>query len=706
VATKVASGEAEFSVNNQPAKDGLEEMAEAAEKAAERMTAADARAARAAEKEAAKVARAAEREAARAAKAVEREAAKAAKAVEREAARKIKAEEKAAAAAAKAAEKASGGWMQAAKNLQSNQLVSDAEQVASLFIQVGGSVSRVASVVTSAIRPVALLGTTLGPMGLAAAGAAASLAGIPLVAVGVFKALDGITSSAAEANERLEKLGQHVEDTGGLVEYTRAVQALDMSLDKAAVTLGSGLGHEMAVFLTFLGQTAEDFAENAKYAYAFTQGLADILTFGIEPLVHGLEVDLYRAMTRGSEATVAANTALANYDAQLKLTAATIAAAAKNNEQVAQEDEAEGKRQQELADEAERRRKAASAAHKAYVRDLQQAVEQGNKAMAEAAAARRTWFEHDQEMHEEMRKGSLAFDENVSDLERLSEAAELAGFQIENMITQGTVQNQKERIKEIAEAAIDLAGQFGSTIGSILGDLQALSDQRIADLQEAAEAEVSAAVDQAERWADGENKLIDMMEERGRLSEQEAAAERKRVNDDLAAKKKAANELAADERKAAMEAFRRGQSLAGTQATIAAAVSALALIPSLAYLGWGAPFAAAGLAGAALATQIAVINAQDPPEFPMGLRATSPDHPRIVAVQNGEPVLPQRAVDLLGGPKAVDRLIAGQRPGDAAGMGAVNVYLGRRLLAQAIEETTPSKPLDPRTGRRDPWRRP
>jgi hypothetical protein len=265
----------------------------------------------------------------------------------------------------------------------------------------------------------------------------------------------------------------------------------------------------------------------------------------------------------------------------------------------------------------------------------------------------------------------------------------------------GSWQQVKDVLGDVGGDVADFATVVGNTISGMLGDLRQLGDQRIAFLQEQAAAEVEAHVDAAEQWADAENQMIDAMEARGALSEQEAAAERKRVDQDLDAKLDAANKLKRDERQAAMETFRRNQALARVQAAIAAAISAVALIPSLSYLAWGAPIAAAGIAGAALATQMAVINSTPPPEFPTGLRpGSSPDHPRVVALQDGEPVLPRRAVAALGGPQAVDRLIAGQ----SAGAPAVHLYLGRKLLGQVVD-SAPSRPMDPRAGRRDPRRR-
>lgn len=751
MATKVAEGAAEFSVINQPAKDGLAEVAKAAEETADRMVAADEKATRAAEKAAERRVRADERAAERKAKAEERAAERAAIAVERETARKIRSEEKAAAAAAKNAEKMAGGWRNAAKQLQQNQLVSEAETLASLFIQVGGSVSQVASIITSSIRPAALFATTLGGVTLAAAAAPVALGGMAY-------AIKAVTEAGIEARDRLDELGRGAEvareSRVAFGEYESAVRELDVALDALTVSIGTEAAPAATrlmtslrllieggpEFGTMLRQSSNDgrmLADVLEYLYGKTMRAAEAYGEFSKILMTGGASLLMDAV--GAEADAYADAKAEEADAEESLRRARTASTEQAIREAAEEEQhrSESARRAAGAVADARRKEAAAAteaARKAAEADRKAArarMEAEREAAAESARvraelmvdidARTQRTEELIALTKELRDASVAADEaaftkNLVALWAQSEQAGRAAVETQALVDQelarsiaatdayaGSWEQIGDVIKAIAPDVLDLAQVVGSTVNSMLGDLQTLSDQRIQSLQETAEAEVAAAVDAAERWAEGENNLIDMMEERGQLSEQEAAAERRRVDENLAAKKKAADDLAADERKAAMEAFRRSQSLAGTQAAIAAALSAVALIPSLAYLGWGAPFAAAGLAGGALATQIAVINSQQPPEFPMGLRATSPDHPRLVAVQDGEPVLPRRSVDLLGGPTAVDRLIAGQRPG---GQGPVNVYLGRRLLAQAIEETTPSKPLDPRTGRRDPWKRP
>lgn len=696
MATKVAEGTAEFSANVQPAKDALADMVAAAKQAAEKIIETEeltegARR-RAAERQIKMVERALERQVI----AQEKAAVRAAKAVEREAERKIRAEERAAKAAAAAANKSSSSWGNAFKSLNQNQLVSEAETISALFIQVGGSVSRVASVVTSAIRPLALLGTTLGPVSLAAVGVAASLASIPLAGYAAYSILDSITSSAAEAAERLRKLGQEVENTGGLAEYTRAVEALNMSWDRAAVTLGQGLGHEMAVFTTALGQGVEALAAYTVEAVVFYQGLTDILSFGLKPIINGLEVDLYNALTKVARETVAANTAMANYDSQLKLVAASAAAAAKSNEQIAQADEAEGKRQQAIADEAERKRKAAITAHKAWVRDLQQAVENGNKAMAEAEAARRTWFQHDQEMHEEMRKGNLAFAENIDMLRQIGVNAMWAKAQIDAMAEQKKIDDFKAKVGALAEK-FAVVGQVVQALGMITSEV------------------MTAQVDAANAWderlqksAANEKKANQELSAlRKKLSEEGNAQSRKTIQNQIA-EVEAERDAYAERRANRQEQYDQHARLA-RRAFIADKVAALSqiaintavgIMQAYASLPTPAAIAASIGIGALGAVEAGIVAAKRPPEYPMGLSGLggtvgpSPDHPVIRAMQ------PEERIAISGGREDDDRIRREneRRPGARNGETVVIVEVDGRQITGASSSGARVK-VDPRAGK-------
>ena len=112
-------------------------------------------------------------------------------------------------------------------------------------------------------------------------------------------------------------------------------------------------------------------------------------------------------------------------------------------------------------------------------------------------------------------------------------------------------------------------------------------------------------------------RLESIMEERGTLIEaiaNQSGAERAASVEKLKATRKEANEA----RKQVAKGFRIQQAAAIGSAIIDAARSALALIPAFAFAGAGAPFLAAGVAGSALAIQLATIKGQQP-KFHAGL---------------------------------------------------------------------------------------
>lgn len=129
----------------------------------------------------------------------------------------------------------------AGKSLNQNDMVSQLETVSALFIQVGGNVSRVASLTTSLIRPVAILGTVFGASTLAVGGFAAAVASLPGV---YYKLGASLAEAAIGAEERLTKLGKAAEIPPDAIkaaaEYKAANQDLQVAIDRLTVSLGDG----------------------------------------------------------------------------------------------------------------------------------------------------------------------------------------------------------------------------------------------------------------------------------------------------------------------------------------------------------------------------------------------------------------------------------------------------------------------------------
>jgi hypothetical protein len=164
-----------------------------------------------------------------------------------------------------------------AKKLNQNQLLAQFESMSSLLIQVGGDVSQLGIIMSSAARPVATLTKTLGPLPLV-------LAAVPLAAVGMTMALRGIVDAAQEAEDRLKKLGVVTAQSASqeLKDYKLAASSLGVELDKLKVALGEEVAPAlttMTQFLTVGIQKFGEFKDKVSDVKEVVQQLADVGIF-------------------------------------------------------------------------------------------------------------------------------------------------------------------------------------------------------------------------------------------------------------------------------------------------------------------------------------------------------------------------------------------------------------------------------------------
>lgn len=163
---------------------------------------------------------------------------------------------------------------------------------------------------------------------------------------------------------------------------------------------------------------------------------------------------------------------------------------------------------------------------------------------------------------------------------------------------------------------------------------------------------------------------------------EERAAERERLGSLDEATRESYRERASQEKKSIMTAFRAQQGLAIAAAAMSAAQAALAMIPGIALalgpLAAGAPAVAAGLAGAAFATQAAVIASQEPPKFHTG---RTPDEIPATLLRS-EGVLSAQGVRAAGGSEAVRRLNEGR--GGGGGEAVYVTALDGRVVASVL----------------------
>lgn len=144
-------------------------------------------------------------------------------------------------------------------------------------------------------------------------------------------------------------------------------------------------------------------------------------------------------------------------------------------------------------------------------------------------------------------------------------------------------------------------------------------------------------------------------------------------------------------------AFKAQKTIAVGRAIAESAISLIALTTAFAYLGPGAPFAAAGIAGPMLALQLAAIRKQEAPSFDTGgmvgarVDGAPADHVTISA-SRAEGILTERGVQGVGGPEGLAALNRGQPlPGALGGSGAA-VYLDGNVMGSVVMQVVRTDP--------------
>lgn len=170
----------------------------------------------------------------------------------------------------------------AARSVMQNQLVSQVETVGSLFIQLGGNVSRVASIFTSVVRPAAImnavLGESAGGLALVAVEAVAAVAVLGAVVYG----FASLGSSASAAREELEKFGIGVskEAQDDLNAYKIGADALTIAIDKLKVAAGSDFAEKIGATKLGLAQFVDMVDNGSQSLQRFEEDVATA-TYGL-----------------------------------------------------------------------------------------------------------------------------------------------------------------------------------------------------------------------------------------------------------------------------------------------------------------------------------------------------------------------------------------------------------------------------------------
>ncbi len=632
-----------------------------------------------------------------------KDAAKATRDAAKSAAREAeKAAEKAAKEAERAAERSSAAWTDTSKKLAT---------------LAGGPVATLGEAIFELVPKAGQASGALGGVVAAGVGIGASVAVIGAAAAGVYK----LGVAAEEAATRLQEAGLAAEIPPearvGIEQYRRATEELQRSLDLLVVTLGSDVSKAFAGAASAASLGVRAFGTVADSLREVDEAVDhnrwdDFSAALLLPLAPGASLShLLRRLADETQDLDAISTEAAKsmeeVQAQIALATADAIGKASREEQ---------KRIEKQVADAKR----ASEKRIAYEKDFRAAVKDTAEEMkrttalaagsdleaAQAAEAQRDavlkWLDAEQR----------AADAVIADLQGLTAAnreleeswamsGEAGALAVQVWSEQLNALVDHPAMQAIGDIFGQWAEQFTEANDQIIANMEDRHDRQL----EQFETERDARQQQLDEWLEGEQERIDAAVESGRMSEREANAERKRLAKLAQQKKRQAEQETKEERdelekrhqhqlKLAREAFKANQNLQRVQAIMEAGRAAISMIPGFAFLGPGAPVAAATAAATALGIQLGTIGAQEAPEFPMGRapQGGSPDHPNVGRIRDDEAVMPGRWVAAQGGPRAVERMI--DRNEGPNRSGDIHLYVDGRLTATARMDSQGSGSFD------------
>ncbi len=682
VSTEQASRLIEQSVKRAAAeaRKAQEDAARAAEKAAKDQERAAQRAAAALEREAKRAAAAQEREAQRAARAQEREAKRAAE------------------AARKAAEMAGNSWNQVARRMQSNQLISDLEQLGGAFIPVGGAVSKVAMAFTSLVRPAAMLGTILGP----SSGLLVGLAALPgAMALGSVAA-HAFADAAVEARKRLEELGQKIskENREDLDDYAAAGERMAIATDRMAVALGAPIAAKLS-----------DMSEMAAVAADKLRPLAAILEMYVDQQAP-LGTAIADSLREPRKELIALTAAQKNLSASLAQGAAATKEAqeyAKALRDVhAQSDKLDKQAEESWAAKVKKDAKEAAQAQEKLGDIIREAGSDLLTAEGKVMAVRNERIAQVRELKITEEEAAMA----IGEIERRA-ARDILAIDAER--TKKRLDKLKDEAKEAAEIAkkgAELIARNEREINEMrTADAKQKAEERAAAEKSAREQVLTGMADlavalteintqlheeelertrnrlerkreaMAEEWEAFRDATKDMTAEQRKAYRQRTKEDREKLRGDL----ERLQEQRDAQRQAVRDAFALQQAAAVGQVLINSAIAFSGLLASLSPLGIAAPVLATTIVGASTTASLAQIAAQKPPahdgaafgadEFYMGNRKVRDGESMVIfnqrATENGAP---ERAM-------AENR---GERSGGGSGPARLVLADSGRVIGEAV----------------------
>jgi hypothetical protein len=614
-----------------------------------------------------------------------------------------------------------GKFEAAGKAVQQSQLISQLETIGSLGIQVGGSVSRLSSMFTSLVRPVAIVATAFGPIPLILAASTVAAVALGAAVVGIPAALAAMGTAAGEAGARLGKLNALTAEHAAFTREMRdATTAASVAQDRLTITIAEGVEQVGTMRMAVTG-LRHDMGSAVDGVLALRGGILDThrSIVGAIPVVGGLGeamVDFFGPDTQlgvnpvlnasigflsalGREATAevealnealkALNTTSAKSQRAMQESNDKVREAAAVEREIAQlkkddlayEKYQEGERKR-AADEAIKRSQESAAAERQRS-DMIIANERALDSEREAAAKRE--LTRRQKAATEANKASFsnyqlaqsyqAIATGAADASLVANAA-IAKLTAEMADYEGSFRQTSDTIKAFfSSGVIQDATTFGQTLTSTISD----AASGIFELTQQGVENAKAAMQDLTKANQKTNKALqhaDSATERSRLEALQTFGQASR------AAAKTAYEARKQEALKAFAAEKAGKIASIAMSTAAAIMQSYAQLGPIAGTVAGIAMTAAGV------IQAAVVAKQKPPAFHTGGRA--PDETDI-RTKRGEVVVSQRDYGRL--LDTLDRL--DRRIGDAPGMET-------SVVVQIDGRDMPSR-ATVRSGRRNPY---
>ncbi len=593
--------------------------------------------------------------------------------------------------------------------------------------QLGGDVAEIADVAFEA-------GGAIGAVGVAGLGAVAGVAAL----AGVTKR---VADYALEARDRLTEQGLASQlppaALASLRDYEAASSDLRREIDLAAVSIGGPMSEGLSIVADSAARATREFRELGdahRQAVAeqeaatgqseFYVAVMDAVSLGLTKHIREnreAAAEKRRFVEEVNKESQALEDQLATYYhlAQAKKEA-FVGPVLSDEDLLAGRDAAKAEAEKKAAEAA---RKAAAAAREAaradaewtqHRRKLSAAVADSGEELKESAGKAAFAEEQAAKANEEWRKSAAATAQGAQDLRRevdeLSRSGAMSssagGLAVQVWAEQLEGFLDSPVVRAVGDLGSQWADQFIDANQRQIDASQDLHRQLLDNFRE----ERDARRESIDEWVDGEREKLDRMRERGDLSRQEYREELRRLEGAERHREEAARKLTlieqreverrrAAERSAAMEAFRENQRLQIIQATMESFRAAVSLIPAFAFAGPAAPVLAADVALIGAGLQIANIQAQQPPEFPMGRLPGSPDHTVDARLQPTESVNTERGTEILGRDR-IERASRGQMTPSV-----FHLHIGRRTVSAVVADEMGRATLDPRAGKRAPGRR-